>query len=137
MSNTKTPMKDFSYYSTPQSFNPLEVDYTTYFVYDNGEVIFKGSKPEFEDFKRNCITFTAAVVQKVVNEDEYKKDINLFRGEMNALEDEFVNDLFVEFGVEDNPKRGKCYEIAYDMGHAYGFSEVFSKFSALVDLIKD
>ena len=130
-------MKDFSYYSTPQSSYAQKEDYTTYFVYDNGEVIFKGSKPEFETFKENSITTSTAVVQKVVNTEEYQKSIDLFRAEINALEDEFINDLFVEFGVENNPKRDNCYGIAYDMGHSHGFSEVFNHFSILVDLIKD
>ena len=135
--NPKNPMKDFSYYSTPQSRCAPKEYYTTYFVYDNGEVIFIGSKSEFEAFKENSITTPTAVVQKVVDEEEYQKSINLFRDEMNALENEFINDLFVEFGVENNPKRDKCYGIAYDMGHSHGFSDVFNYFSTLVDLIKE
>ena len=51
-------------------------------------------------------------------------------------ENEFIQDLFEEFGVTDNPKRGLCYSIAYADGHAHGFSEVYTKFSDLVELIK-
>jgi hypothetical protein len=55
---------------------------------------------------------------------------------MAKKENEFIQDLFEEFGVTDNPKRGLCYSIAYAYGHAYGFSEIYSKFSDLVELIK-
>lgn len=44
--------------------------------------------------------------------------------------------LFKRYGVEDNPKRDMCYNIAWDMGHAYGLLEVEHFFSTLVELIK-
>jgi len=40
------------------------------------------------------------------------------------------------YGVEGNPKLDQCYEIAWDLGHANGFSEVGFHFSELVELIK-
>lgn len=52
------------------------------------------------------------------------------------LEEEFQNDLASEFGVIGNPKVNMLYWIAYDKGHAYGHTEVWSHYQSLVDLIK-
>jgi len=51
--------------------------------------------------------------------------------------DRFTKDLYAKYGVSDNPKRDKAYSIAWEMGHAYGYSEVESHFSDIVALIKD
>ena len=49
---------------------------------------------------------------------------------------EFKADLAKEFGVEDNPKFERCFELAWDYGHADGFNEVRYNFIDLVELIK-
>jgi hypothetical protein len=133
-------MKDFSYYSNQdlKVLVPLKANFTTYHVYNNGGVIFSGTKTEYDEFNKNSITYSKALVEKVVDEEEYKEALRLYRiavAEADRTE-EFINDLFVEFGVEDNPKRDQCYGIAYNMGHAHGFSEVYSMFEQLVELIK-
>jgi hypothetical protein len=65
--------------------------------------------------------------------DEYWKKSKLKSAE---LEEEFVKDLYDEYGVTDNPKANLCYSKAWDSGHSYGLSEVHTHFSNLVDLIK-
>lgn len=49
--------------------------------------------------------------------------------------EEFKRDLFKDLDIEDNPKRELLYDKAWEMGHAYGFSEVYSKACDMVDLI--
>lgn len=49
---------------------------------------------------------------------------------------EFKNDLFIEFGVKDNPMSDKCYSLAYEYGHSSGYNEIYNYFCDLVDLIK-
>lgn len=44
--------------------------------------------------------------------------------------------LFKEHKIEDNPKREKCFELAWSFGHSCGYSEVEIFFDQLVELIK-
>ena len=46
-----------------------------------------------------------------------------------------IEDLFEEFDVENNEKRYKCFSIAWDRGHSYGYYEVYNCFQELVELI--
>lgn len=48
----------------------------------------------------------------------------------------FKNSLGKEYGVTDNPKFNRCYEIAWYMGHSSGYNEVAMYFGELVELIK-
>jgi hypothetical protein len=128
-------MKDFSHYTTRDPV-PSKTNFTTYYVYNSGEVIFSGTKPEYDEFNKNSITYSRALVEKVVDEEKYKEARLLYNRAEAYLAEEFKNDLFVEFGVENNPKREQCYGIAYDIGHSGGFSEVYTYFDQLVGLIK-
>lgn len=60
-----------------------------------------------------------------------------YREDESRLYDEFKADLFECHGVTNNPKAQRAFEIAWDHGHAGGFSDVETYFSDLVDLIKD
>lgn len=62
------------------------------------------------------------------------KEINYYSSQSN--DEEFKKDLFEHFGVQDHPKREVCYHLAYDIGHAHGYSEVLYHFTNLVELIK-
>lgn len=74
---------------------------------------------------------------KYENKVEYsRQNRTAWRDENNRLTELFKNDLFQEFGVQNNPKREKAWLIAWDKGHAMGFSEVYSEFSDLVELIQ-
>lgn len=125
-------MKPFDYYSNPQTSFPNKEDYTTVFVYDKGKVVWQGCWRNFKagDFSKDV------VVQKVFNQDDYSAHKDAHYEELATLGEEFVLDLFEEFGVIDNPKASLCYSKAYEIGHAYGFGEVYSVFEDLVELIK-
>jgi hypothetical protein len=49
---------------------------------------------------------------------------------------ELMDYLFEKYDVTDNPKRDKCYHLAYEYGHSSGDSEIEYYFSELVELIK-
>ena len=129
-------MKPLDYYETTTCTYPSKNDYTKYFVYDKGKVIWEGSYDEYQikidvPFLGDCVT------QKVLDEEAYKKHRKEYDKEYSFLLKEFEHDLYDEFGVSENPKRYKCYALAWERGHAYGLGEVYSIFSELVELIVD
>ena len=129
-------MKPFEYYSKPQIAYPNKLDYITFYVYDKGEVLAKFSA--FEKSKKSLEKeYPNAVIQEVLDEDSYDAHRRLYNEETQKLAQEFQDDLFDEFGVSDNPKRYKCFALAWENGHAHGHSEVHSHFGDYVELIKD
>jgi hypothetical protein len=129
-------MKPFEYYSKPQTLYPDKKNYITFFVYDRGEVVTV--TPAFEKSKKDLMNeYPNAVIQEFLDEDAYKAHRKEYNDERAKLQQEFKDDLFAQFNVTDNPKRFKCFELAWDKGHAYGHSEVYSYFSDFVELIYD
>jgi hypothetical protein len=129
-------MKPFDYYSKSSITYPVKQDYTTYYVYDKGEVIGKfaaweRSKAGLKELYPN------AVIQDILDESAFKVHQAQYNEKTQKLAQEFEDDLFDEFGVSDNPKRYKCFSLAWENGHAHGYSEVYNHFSDYVELIKD
>lgn len=62
-----------------------------------------------------------------------KKD---YREEIKKNTTKFKIALFKKHSIEDNPKNDKCFEIAWDLGHSNGLSEIEIFFDELVELIK-
>jgi len=130
-------MKPFDYYSKPQTPYPSKWGYTTRYVYDKGELISKFvANSDFEMAVLKGL-HPSAVVQDVLDKDAFKAHLVRYNEETQKLAQEFEDDLFDEFGVSDNPKRHKCFGLAWENGHAYGYQEVYSHFSDYVELIKD
>jgi hypothetical protein len=127
-------MKPFDYYSKPQTFYPNKTDYITFFVYDKGKLLYEGNYYTKNELK---MSYPNAVIQEVLDEETYKAHLKEYDDERAKLEQEFQDDLFAEFNVTDNPKRSKCFELAWDNGHAHGHSEVYNYFSDFVELIYD
>lgn len=65
----------------------------------------------------------------------YKRARDAYATETQRLMGKFTQDLYVEHGVQDNPKRDKAFSLAWEMGHSSGFHDVASNFADLVDLI--
>ena len=125
-------MKPFEYYSQhPKTTYPNKSDYTIVYVYDRGQLIWEGNS---ESFKKQVFKEDVAT-QKIVDNVEYKKHLQEYHKEESKLHEEFRRDLFEEFGVTDHPKADKMYGYAWEKGHAYGFSEVYSYFSDIVELV--
>jgi phosphomannomutase len=129
-------MKPFDYYSKPQTLYPNKQNYISYYVYDKGKVLWSGH--DYEKTKSELEKeYPDAVIQVVMDNEGYNEHKKQYGEETHKLYEEFVNDLFEEFGVTDNPKRHKAFQVAWQQGHAYGFEEVYNKFDDLVELIRD
>jgi len=129
-------MKPFDYYSKSQTAYPNKKDYITFYVYDKGECLWSG--PTWEKDKAELKEeYPNALIQEVLDDDAYKAHRKEYDDESTKLHEEFVNDLFEEFGVSDNPKRYKAFDLAWEKGHANGLGEVYNEFDDLVELIKD
>ena len=129
-------MKPFGYYDKPQTLYPNKKDYITFYVYDKGACIY--SESALSNTKSALKEdYPNAVIQEVLDEEEYKAHQKEYREEEQKLHEEFVNDLFEEFGVGDNLKRHKAFDLAWEKGHSNGLEEVYNEFYDLVELIRD
>jgi hypothetical protein len=129
-------MKSFDYYSKPQTSYPNKKDYITFYVYDKGEVLWSG--PTWEKDKAELKEkYPNAVIQEVLDDEAYKAHRKQYDEEKFNLYAQFQNDLFENFNVTDNPKRSKCFELAWEKGHSNGLEEVYNEFYDLVELIQD
>ena len=129
-------MKPFDYYSKPQTAYPNKKDYITLYVYDKGECLWSGfhwikDKAELKEEYPN------ALIQEVLDEEAYRAHLKEYNDESAKLHREFRDDLFEDYGVSDNPKRFKCFELAWEHGHSSGSEEVYGYFGDLVVLIQD
>ena len=127
-------MKPFEYYSTNQVTYPYRKDYITYYAYDKGDVLHCGTHQPLSRLKE---LYPNAVIQEVLDEDAYKAHSKRYNEESSKLYKEFQNDLFEEFEVSDNPKKDKCFDLAWEYGHSSGYREVYNYFSEFVELIQD
>jgi hypothetical protein len=125
---------DFDKYECNSDF-PQKNDYITYNVYLNGKVL--GTNLNEEQFKEIKRQNPHSVVEQLKDEIKYKQDRDKYYKKVNELEQQFINDLFVEFGVENNPKREKAYQLAYSYGHSAGYQEIYNYLIDMVNLIKD
>lgn len=132
-------MKPFEYYSTNSIPWPGRADFTEIFIYDNGELIWRGREDmttlsEVAAINRNN---PKAVTQRIVNEEAYKEQHTKYRAEERRLYEEFKQDLFEEYRVQEHPKRENVFNLAWEHGHASGYSEVYNYFGDFVELIRD
>jgi hypothetical protein len=67
---------------------------------------------------------------------EYKDDKEAWNTDQARLHELFEKDMFHRHEVTNNLKKDKCYQIAWELGHSYGYQEVAGYFSQLVELIK-
>jgi len=66
----------------------------------------------------------------------FDSDKGAYRNAMNNLNVRFKLALFKEYEVEDNPKKERCWELAWEHGHSSGYSEIEMYFIEIVELIK-
>ena len=129
-------MKPFEYYLKPQTTCPDRRDYTTFYAYDKGELLASGPATNFvkSKFKE---AHPDAVIQEVMDEDAYKAHRRKYNTESAELHAEFRNDLYQDYGVADNPKRLRCFELAQEHGSGFGLQGVYDCFEDFVELIQD
>jgi hypothetical protein len=133
-------MKPFDYYSKPQTLYPHKKDYITFYVYDKGACIAEeksGSGTGSITKSHLNQKYPNAVIQEVLDEDAYQAHSKEYNEERNKLHLEFQNDLFEDYDVSDNPKRFKCFELAWEHGRSSGLEVVDGYFGDFVELIRD
>lgn len=70
--------------------------------------------------------------------DSWKTEVGqLYREENKRLDKLFQEDLFNDLGIENNPKRFRLFELAWDRGHSSGYYSVYNEACELVSLIED
>ena len=123
---------DFDNYVNKKEY-PIRRNYIKHIGYKNGEVVFTtevGVEPTKEQVA------LSSVIEKIFDDNNYYAMLSEYRNEENRLYEAFKHDLFEEYGVKDNPKRDKLFNLAWEEGHSSGYYEVENYFSELVDLIK-
>lgn len=68
--------------------------------------------------------------------EEYNKKRIEYKKEDDRLLNLFADDLFIELGIENNPKRETLFNLAYERGHAGGLEEIYNEAISLALLIK-
>jgi len=74
--------------------------------------------------------------KKYENRFDFRTDKVGYRVEKRKLEEQFQRDVEEHFGTVGNPKAQRFWELAWEFGHSFGFSEVYNYYSEWVDLIQ-
>ncbi len=69
--------------------------------------------------------------------EEYRAAYAVIRQENNRLADLFKKHALTVLKIEDHPKAQKAWSLAYDWGHAHGYSDVLHYLEDLAELLKD
>lgn len=109
---------------------------TRYIMYSDGSTILDTTN--HDEFLRKKRDHPAAPWEtKRLNTDQYNQQRKEYNDESDRLLRKFKEDLFAYHGVTNNPKRERCFELAWDYGHSSGKGLVAQHFEELVTLIKD
>lgn len=131
--NCFSKMKLFDYYQISSIEVPRKSDFISYYAYNKGEVLYRGSGKETS--KSQLVEkFPGCIIQECLDNDSYGEALLAHRKDCIRLRNEFKEDLFVEFSVTNNPKRFKCYDLAANRGS--NLEEIYDIFEELVDLIR-
>lgn len=144
-------MLNFENYEN-KCFYPDKKNYTTYSLMDSsGKNVIKNADIDIflhqvtkhlnlpDLTSKNMfikVADTSHAIFKYFDKDEYLKHLDDYNKENQKMFYNFKNDMFQEYGVEDNPKVELLFNKCWDLGHSNGFSDVYYYFSELVDLIK-
>lgn len=122
-----------NYYYKIDMPKPLRENFTKYYVYKQGKILFEGNNKEYIEFKLNK-GLKDTVSDTVFDSDEYKLNYDKYLQLKKDKEAEFLIDLFEEFGVSDNPKNTMLFEKITSI-HS-DKQEIYDAFELYVDLIK-
>ncbi|TXG86113.1 MAG: hypothetical protein E6R13_01115 [Spirochaetes bacterium] len=121
-------MKDFSYYAKSTVSYPVTKNYTKYFVYSEGKLVY-----ETEYGEEVPSVYKHYTIEKKVDITGFQLHMKYYADELSKLYDEFKLDLFKELGIEDNPKREMLFDKVRSISDS--FSSIYEYASDLVDLI--
>lgn len=110
---------------------PKNENYIKYNAYKNGEV-----RLNIESSKVDFYIRAEWLIERVYDKEGYNTTMTKYRKGENDSYLKFKEDLFKEYGVSDNPKLEKAFDMAWDRGHPSGYRDVVYYFDELVDLIK-
>ena len=129
-------MKPIEYYSEVPVAYPKRETFQTIYVYDKGECLWRGAKGSIPltDLRQ---MFPDGLIQEVTDKEAYQEAQKAYNATTAKLFEEFRKDLFEFYGLSDHPKRNRCFDIAWGLGHSSGYSEVLNYFDVLVELIQD
>ncbi len=68
--------------------------------------------------------------------ESFKAAQDAYNKEDHALYEEFKADAFAEAGITGNPKAQLCWDLAWQHGHASGYSDVLNYLVEFAELIK-
>jgi len=74
---------------------------------------------------------------KYVSRKKDEAQWQAYKDELARLDAEFKRDALKEVGLENHPKANKAFAFAWSLGHASGFSEVFSYLEEIAEILKD
>lgn len=69
-------------------------------------------------------------------QSQHRKELETLHSEMIRARQEQKEGLEHLHGLSRHPKADDLYQIAWDLGHSYGFSEVKYYYDILVKLVK-
>ena len=97
-------------------------------------------KPRLKDEYRRNVSEVEKYAKELKQYEEslpaYSAARALYDAESLRLEELFYTDAIEEVGLTGHPKARQVFNYAWDLGHAYGYSEVVTHLSELAELVK-
>lgn len=123
-------MLPFSEYKNTGSF-PVESDFTEVYITHKGKMVGQCSGTQWREMDAKNRPLGA--VEIVLDDKAFEFARKAWNIQTATMEAKFQDDMFEEFGVEDDPQRHNAYSYAWEHGHSGGYSEIYNVFSGLVD----
>lgn len=128
--------QDYDYYEGRDLTPPRKEEFTHWYVYNAGELVWQGGNDKRSEFVNLMRNHPDYVHQKVLDVAGYKEAQSVYRRESGSRVAQFRKDLLASAGLDpENPKVKKLYELAWEYGHAAGYREVRHYFEDLLPLI--
>lgn len=93
-------MKPYTYYNGRDLLYPMKTDFTKYFGYRRGQVIYENENREWFEFNQEIVR--TCVNETVVDEVGFKQRQDEYHAEVSQRRLEFWNDLFDELNIHQN-----------------------------------
>lgn len=117
---------------------PRPENFTTYYVYNKGEVLATLTSEEASGYSDLSKAFSEAIIQKVVDKDAWGKAKKEYDEAVKAKENQFWEDAAEALGIHpSHPKLPILRSLAYEYGHSYGsyYEHMFDYFEEFAQLL--
>jgi hypothetical protein len=114
---------------------PTKTDFSTYFLYHKGEVIFKGTPDEYKQQP----TTIGAVLERAFDMDAYNAAVDIFHAERKLRNEVYRRDVWAEHGMMAHPKVNAVWELTLAIATRHGIEHesVEELFGDIANLLKD